>query len=195
MKKIIFFCFVLIFVFFIYLINIDNKIYYLTLGDNKGYSFYIKNYLEEKNILEKAVYNYSDSRDRITDIYLKIMNNMKSDKYYLKNSLIKTDLLSLKINIDYIYDIFNDESSNYIYNYIDDLSNDFEKLIILIRKYCKENIIFIGFGYSNGHNAYLDYLNKKFKYICNKYGVIFINDSEYLKRDIIQKIDKYLFES
>lgn len=196
MKKILFFLFVFLFVLFIYLANKDNKIYYLALGDNNDYFFYIKNYLEEKKVLEKAVYNYGDSKDRITDIYLKIMNNVKDDNYYLKNSLVKADLLSLKINIDDIYDIVGLESLDYIYNYIDDLSVDFENLVVLIRKYCKEDIIFIGFEYHGDYEKeYINYLNRKFKHICDKYSVIFVDNSKYLKDDIIQKIDKNLFES
>ena len=197
MKKILFVLFVFLFVFIIYLANMDKKVYYLALGDSSdsedNYSFFIKSYLNKKNVLEKAVYDYSDSNDRITDIYNRIISNEKSKDGTLKNSLIKADLVTLKIKIDDVYEKINDSSFIYVYDYIDDLTKDFDKLINLIRKYSKEDIMFIGYNYKNDNKderKIVAYLNKRYKEVCDKYGVIFVSDTSL----ITEKIDKYLFE-
>ena len=197
MKKLLFVLFTVLLVFVIYLANMDKKVYYLALGDSTGrdnnYSFYVKDYLNEKNVLEKAVYDYSDSDDRITDIYNRIISNEKSKEGTLKHALIKADLVTLKINIDDVYEKIDDPSFVDVYDYIDDLVKDFEKLLNLIRKYCKEDIMFIGYSYRNDNTDekdLIDYLNKRYKEVCDKYDVIFVSDTSL----IIKSIDKYLFE-
>ena len=197
MKKILFGLFTVLFVFIIYLANMDKKVFYLALGDSRGendnYSFYVKDYLKEKNVLEKAVYDYSGSNDRITDIYNRIIYNEKSKGSTIKNALIKADLVTLKINIDDVYEKIDDSSFVNVYDYIDDLAKDFEKLLNLIRKYCKEDIMFIGYRYRNDSMDEKDliiYLNKRYKEICDKYDVIFVSDTSL----ITEIIDKYLFE-
>lgn len=197
MRKILFVLFTVLFIFVIYLANMDKKVYYLALGDSTGrdnnYSFYVKDYLNEKNVLEKAVYDYSCSDDRITDIYNRIISNEKSKEGTLKHALIKADLVTLKINIDDVYEKIDDPSFVNVYDYIDDLTKDFEKLLNLIRKYCKEDIMFIGYSYRNDNTDekhLIDYLNKRYKEVCDKYDVIFVIDPSL----IIKSIDKYLFE-
>ena len=197
MKKILFGLFTILFVFIIYLANMDKEVYYLALGDStnsdNNYSFYVKDYLKEKNVLERAVYHYSGSNDRITDIYNRIIYNEKSKESTIKNALIKADLVTLKINIDDVYEKIEDSSFADVYDYIDDLTKDFDKLLNLIRKYCKEDIMFIGYSYRNDNTDekdLIDYLNKRYKEVCDKYDVIFVSDASL----ITKSIDKYLFE-
>ncbi len=194
MKKVLFVLLVFLLVFIIYLNNVDKKIYYLALGnsyDSKdNYSFYVKDYLKEKNVLEKVIYNYNGPKDRITDIYNRIISNEKSDGGTFKNSLIKADLITLKINIDDLYEKISDSSFVNVYDYIDDLTKDFDKLLNLIRKYSKEKIMFIGYSCQNTDEKIISYLNRRFKEVCKVYNVIFVEDDS----DIIRKIDKYLFE-
>ena len=197
MKKILFVLFVFLFVFVIYLANMDKKVYYLALGNSydseDNYSFYVKDYLNEKDVLEKVVYDYCDSNDRITDIYNKITSNKKSKGGTIKNSLIKADLVTIKINIDDVYEKINDSSFVDVYDYIDDLVKDFDKLLNLIRKYSKEDIMFIGYTYKNDNASEKDlisYLNKRYKEVCDRYDVVFVKNPSL----ITEKIDKYLFE-
>ena len=194
MKKISFAGITILLVFIIYLFNIDKKTYYLVLGEKDKNTLFIKNYLKEKEVLEKYNTNYANSKDRITDIYNKIINNSKSKQNTIKNSLIKADLLTLKINIDDIYEKINDSSvtKEEIYNYIDELTKDFEQLLKIIRNYCKENIFFIGFNIDN--KQINNYLNKKFKEKCKNYDIIYLKNNQQIKNTILKQIDKHLFE-
>lgn len=185
MRKLLFAILVFLLVFIIYMVNRDKKVYYLALGnsnsyvnDKENYSFYIENYLKEKKIIEKAIYDYADD-DRITSLIDKINRNEKGKFSTLKNALVKADLVSIKIDVPDLIAKLNDEYVviNEVYDYIDDLSNDLEILFNLIRVYCKEDIVFI--GYSNCyHKEIFNYLNKRFKRVCDKYDVIFIDVSD-----------------
>ena len=201
MKKILLIGLVILSVFIIYLSTMDRKVYYLSLGDNKlNYTSYIKNYLKEKEVLEKHIYQYSDNNDRITDIIRYIKSNKKYKKNTLKNSLIKADLVTLSINIDDVNTKLKDDSIIYedLYNYIDELTLDFEKLIKLMREYCKEDILFIGYynPYNKDKKEVINYLNKKYKEVCDEYNVRFINMSNNNNiKNIINTVDKSVFES
>lgn len=204
MKKFLICGLVLLSIFIIYLANMDKKVYYLALGDSsdyldgvKGYSFYVKNYLSEKGVLEKYVYEYSNHNDRITDIIRKINDNSRVKDYTLKNSLVKADLVTITINIDDIFDRINDDSVLYseVYDYIDDLTLDLEKLFKLMREYCKEDIIFIGYynSYSGEVQDVINYLNKRYREICLDYDIKFVDISKIdingnLKNEYYKKI-------
>lgn len=182
MKKLLFVFLVIFFVFVIYVANRDKKIYYLALGNSerylgkeKNYSFYIENYLKEEGIIEKAVYDYTGD-DRITSLIGKINRNERGKSSTLKNALVKADIISIKIEVPDLIAKLNDEYViiNDVYDYVDDLSVDLEKLFSVIRNYCKEDIVFI--GYPNCyHKEIFDYLNKRFKRVCDKYNIIFVD--------------------
>lgn len=182
MKKLLFVFLVIFFVFVIYMANRDKKIYYLALGNSerylgkeKNYSFYIENYLKEEGIIEKAVYDYTGD-DRITSLIGKINRNERGKSSTLKNALVKADIISIKIEVPDLIAKLNDEYViiNDVYDYVDDLSVDLEKLFSVIRNYCKEDIVFI--GYPNCyHKEIFDYLNKRFKRVCDKYNIIFVD--------------------
>ncbi len=197
MKKILVSGIVLLSVFIIYLANMDREVYYLALGDsakiiadeneNKayGYSFYVQKHLKTKGVLEKYVYEYSKSDKRITDLINDIKSNDKIKSITLKNALIKADLVTLSIRADDVFAKLKDNETFYneIYDYIDDLTSDLEKLFKLMREYCKEDIVFIGYynPYKSMNNSdiddVVDYLNKRYKEICKEYDVEFVDIS------------------
>ncbi len=225
MKKILIIGLVLLSIFLIYLTNMDKKVYYLALGDSLereyldnseiyGYSHYIKNYLKEKDLLERYSDDFAKVDTRITDIIRDINNNKKvttsKGSFSLKNALIKADLITVNISSN---DVFNKLSKdnvifNDVYDYIDNLAFDLDRLFELMREYCKEDIIMIG-----PYNPYSDvdrvdvyeYFNKKYKDVCLKYDIIYIDLSDVKKIDgesykvladrVIDKMNKNLFET
>ena len=199
MKKILLLGIVILIVFLIYLCNLDKKVYYLNLGDSlatgegaygkkiKGYSDYVKDYLKQKDLLELYVNDYATNGYRTTDLINIIQDNKKIKNYKkeitIQNSLIKADLVTLSIGANDILNKISTQNNldyNIIYNYIDDLSKDLDKLLKLIRQYCKEDIIMIGYynpyPYLNNQkvNDIFNYLNKKYKETCNNYNVTYI---------------------
>lgn len=172
----------------------DRKVYYLSLGDsgnyvfdsNKkkvhGYSYYVKDYLDEKGVLEDYVYGYSSVDKRISDIINDIKLNKKYNNYTLKNSLVKADLVTLHLNGYYLFQIIDNHSMEYdeLYEYIDVMVSDLDRLFSLIREYCKEDIIFI--GYNNPFSSsdadildVIDYIDRRFKDVCIKYEINYLS--------------------
>ena len=225
MKKVLIIGLVFLSVFLIYLANMDKKVYYVALGDSLekfylngkkvyGYSYYVKNYLKDKNLLERYSDDFARVNMRSTDIINDIISNKKvttaKGSFNLKNALIKPDLVTLNIDYSDIYNKLNDPNVIYndVYDYIDDLAYDLDNLFKLKREYCKEDIVFLGsynpFDESLEVTDVFDYLNKKYKDICLEYDVIYVDlnmvkaiNNDTLKEignKVIFKMNKNLFE-
>ena len=195
MKKIVITILVFFIVFSIYYLNINKKTYYLSLGDylafgindknkvDNSYSINIKNYY--KNNLENYI-NYSSIDDyRVMDLINDITYNKellyKNKKYKIQNLLIKANLITLSIGMnDLIY------TPNLNYDYADNLIKDIEELFILIRKYNKDKIYYLGFYNTINDNEMIEYINKKIEKICNKNKIIYVD---------ISNLDKYIVNS
>lgn len=227
MKKILIVGLVLLSIFLIYLANMDKKVYYVALGDSLekfylydeevyGYSHYIKNYLKKKNLLEKYLDDFAKVDTRSTDIIRDIKNNKKvitpKGSFSLKNALIKADLVTVNISYNDIFNKLNDSNIIYseVYDYIDDLAYDLDRLFEIMREYCKEDIVFISMYNpfdTSDENALdiLEYLNNKYKDVCMEHDIIYVDISdikeinegnlEKISNKVINKMSKNLFET
>lgn len=204
MKKILISGLVVLSIFVIYLSLMDKKVYYLSLGSLNNYSNSVKNYFNKKDLLEDYVYAFSSSEKKITDIIKDINNNKRYKDYTMKNSLVKADLVTIYIKANDVFDKLNEEDVIYgdIYDYIDELCFDLDKLLSLIRKYCKEDIILIGYynPFKNGEKSdVISYLNRKFKDVSLKYDISFVNvnsdDDKKTLDKIIEVIEKKIFDA
>ena len=210
MKKYVLIITSLILVFSIYYLNLDKKIYYLSLGDyltvgdnNNNYQQIVIEHLKSKKIFEKDVIYAKNGDYRIIDLINDIEDNKKftynGKKYTLDNALIKADLITISIGMnDLIYDKFFNNNS---YDYVDEVIKDLEKLFQLIRQYSKEKIyIFNYYGFNN--SELLKYVNNKLERLCNNYDIkiVDISDMQINSIDIKnidynlinQKMNKYL---
>ena len=199
---------IVLIIFLIYLTTIDKKIYYLSLGDylsvgitnnneTFGYSKYLKNKLKKENILETYLNDYSKEDYRITDLIKDIEDNKKikvnNHTQTLKNSLVKADIVTLSIgNNDLINKINYIDNYEEMYDYIDEMILDLEKLLKIMRQYCKEDIFLIGYyNHTNTNNiklnAVFEYLNAKTKDLCLEYKVIYIDVYKVFSKNKIYK--------
>lgn len=208
MKKILISCLIILAVFLIYLCNMDKKVYYLALGDSlangegaygkkiKGYSDYVSDYLKNKNLLETYVDDFAKSGYRTTDLTNSITENTKVRKdkkvVTLQNALIKADLVTVSIGANDILNKLNTEMPidySSLYNYIDDLGDDLEQLLSIMREYCKEDIVLVGYynpyPYLNNKNTedVFNYLNTKYKKISEEYDVVYVEISNLFKEN------------
>ena len=195
MKKIAFTILVFIVVFLIYFFNINKKTYYLSLGDylsyginnktlvDNSYSINIKNYYK-KNLGNYV--NYSSIDDyRVMDLINDINYNKEiiynNKNYKIQNLLIKANLITISIGMnDLIY------TPNLNYDYVDNLIKDVEDLFVLIRKYNKDKIYYLGFYNIINNTDIIEYINEKVEKICNKNRITFIN---------IDDLNKYIINS
>jgi len=205
MKKILVIVLIVVSVFVIYLNTIDEKIYYLSLGDSiaagvnssgtdeMGYSDYIKNYLENRDLLENYIDQFAVSGYRSIDLKRDIEDNKKitiNDKEVtLKNALIKADLVTLSIGANDFFYYINANPID-VYDHINMVIKDIESLFVVIRKYCKEEIIVIGYYTPFKEHENLDKLdtiikfaNKKLKELCEEYKMQYVDIFDMFKNN------------
>ncbi len=215
LKKIIILLTIFVLVFTIYILNVDKKIYYVALGDSLaagqnpygqiGYSYadYVSNYLSENKLLQTYTKDYAKSGYRITDILNDIDNNKKVEidgkSEGIKTILRKADLLTISIGAN---DIFNKlgitnlnidlNDKELINNSIDETLKDLEKLIQIIQKYFKKNLIIVGYynplaAYSSEYARELEpefnNLNGSMKKLATKYNSYFVEVYEIFKEN------------
>lgn len=232
-KRILLLLGLLLSIFLIYKMTIDKKIYYVALGDSLaagqnpygaigyGYSDYVSNYLKEKNILEFYTKKFAKSGYRITDLKKDIEDNKRitidNKKVAIKEALAKADLITISIGANdlfYKLSISNNMSFNIdriedMYVYIDEIIEDLDKLLKMIRTYANEDIILIGYynplvSMSSKDLEQIDtlflYANEKFKEMADKYNIyyldiysIFKKHPEYISNplDIHPSLDGY----
>jgi len=197
MKKIIFTILVFLITFLIYFFNRSEKTYYLSLGDylsyginnfntvNNSYSNNIKEYYKEnlKNYVNYSTYDDYRVMDLINDINYNKTVKYDKKEYKLQNLLIKANLITLSIGMNDL--IYKSKFETNLYEYTDDLINDIEKLLVLIRKYNKDDIYLLGF-YNVIHNdSLIEFANKRLEIICKKNKIKFVN---------IEELNKYIID-
>ena len=186
-KKIFVIVIILLSVFLIYLTTMDKKVYYLALGDSialgdgkKNYSKLIVEYLNEKNLLEEYQPGFMKDDLRITDLIRNIENNQKiamdQKEKTIKNALIKADLVTISIGNEELFYKMKTEKPNVLYDYIDEMMKDMEKLLKLIREYCKEDILISSYiSLTDEMNQYTEYANQKLQNLSKKYEIVYVN--------------------
>ena len=185
MRKFLLVFMTLLLVISIYLLNKDNKKFIFKVGDSlslsinsyniMSYDGYYKDYL--KNKLEEYII-YGEENYRIGELIRDINDNIEINNRTIQNILIKSDLVIIEIGIDELYMALNVSNK---YEYLDEMVNDMEKLINLVKKYCKEKIIIVGY-YNPTRNIenqkYVNYINEKYYDISKKYKINYLNIDE-----------------
>lgn len=192
MKKLIVLFSVIFLTFVIYKVNANNLIDYMSIGDsldlginsygNNTYSYhdYLKNYLDNNNLLHKTSFYYSKNNYKIEELLNDIKNNKEiiyNDKAYnIKKELREADLITISIGMD---ELINKIESNITSSDIDTLINNMDSLVSTIKKISSSNIILIGY-----YNPYLDnlkvskifsYINDRYKELASKYKINYID--------------------
>ena len=182
-----------ILIFLIYYLNLDQKVYVLSIGDHfiveSDYHKDIDNYLGKK--LEKSVI-YSNNGDyRIIDLINDIKDNKKftykNNQYTINNTLIKADIIFISIGMNDLR--YNKNNNNY--DYVDEVISDLDILLKLIRKYSKEKIYI--FNYYNFDNDFNNYINERLKKIADRYniGVISLDSYDNIGKTIKKSLKEF----
>ena len=195
-KIALFFSIVILLVFVIYLTTLDKEISYVAIGDyltvgvnadkksDYGYSDYVYEYLKEKHKVSEYITEFSDSTYRTTDLIRDIKDNKKvliNDKERtIKNVLIKADLLTISIGTNDVLSVLSSENTNNdIYDLLDTVLLDIVELFVLLRQYCKEDIILVGyynpFFANKKYDSAFSYMNTKVKYLSDQYNIKYVD--------------------
>ena len=204
-------------IFIIYKFNEQQLIDYMVIGDsissginsygNKtyGYNDYLKNYLDNNNLLHK--YNNYFIKNKYT--IKELLNDIKSNKnilyndknYNLKKELRESDILTISIGMDELVNILNQNKEfKYLKDDLDEMIKDMDNLIKIITSYSKANVVLI--GYYNPYNEYnkdteriFSYINDKYNTIAKKYNIKYIDIYNIIKKDksyLPNKLDYHL---
>lgn len=202
MKKIILIISAFTLVFIIYYVNLDDKVYFFSIGDyltvgnsNVNYQESVEEYLKKQDLLEKMV-NYSKTGDyRIIDLINDIENNTtfkyQGKEYTLNNALIKADVISISIGMNDL--LYNNLINDDMYEYVDEVIKDLDILFELVRKYSKEKVLIFNY-YNFSDDKLAQYTNKRLENLANKYEfkVIDISDiKDYLNEGIYPSNNYY----
>ena len=211
MKKILCLLIICLLVYTIYYFNHTDKITYISIGDslsvgidsngntNYGYSNYLANYLEDKDLLKSYNNYFSTSGTRIIDLKNKLETNwtIKKDgkSLSLKKCLREADLVTLSVGMDDIItsltlstvsveNLSNKEITTIVDKTIEELDSLFKEL----RKYAKQDIIFIGFYNPLEEEALTTerlytYLITKTKALCKNYDIEYLDIYNIFKKN------------
>ena len=187
-------------IFFIYLTTLDRKVYYLSIGDyittgmdeKFTWNQKIVKELKKKKKFEVYINEFSNMNLRTTDLIYQIKNNEKKmvngEEKSIKNALIKADLVTLSIGMnDFLYKMNLDVeefSMEELYDYVDEMSEDTDTLLRLLREYCKEDIMMTNYYVprnlnSDKANKMIYYANKRLESMAEAYQIEIIDLSTY----------------
>lgn len=184
----------------------DKRVYYLSLGDSlaigqtpnntisNSYGDYVKDYLEDHEVLEFYTKKFSKAGYRSIDLLNDLKENkeitVEKKKISIKHALIKADLVTVSVGIsDLFYKLnvgteFDINQVDDIYVYVDEVIKDIDKLLLELRKSCKEQIMVLGFynpftnfspALANEVEPVIEYANGKMHDIVRKYDMTFVD--------------------
>ncbi len=196
MKKILTIIIIALAVLLIYLGFKDKDIYYLSIGDSLangvnslgvkdyGYADYVKDYLDNNDLLDNyatLTSNNKRSIDLIKDIEENVKITVGNKEKTIQNALIKADIITISIGMNDLFSNItfnNDFSTNDLYNKLDEVAIDLEKLFKLLRDYSKEEIIFVGFYNclkDEELEEFFNYANDRISKLANSYNIDYLN--------------------
>lgn len=191
----------------IYLMTVNNKIYYVALGDSLaagqnpygktayGYADYVADNLKSKNKLAFYTKKFAVSGYRTVDLIHDINTNKKvlieGEEITIKHALTKADVVTISIGANDLFYKMGINSMDLAYyseidlkRYVDEVVFDIEKLVVLVQKYCKEDIILVGYynpiwhmkkSYAKEIEPVFVYANDKMKTLSEKYKVYYVD--------------------
>lgn len=209
MKKIIL-IFVLFFsCYFIYYFTYDDNVNYLVIGDSisagvnnygikvYGYSGYVKDYLNDYNMLKNYNDVFTSSSYRITDLIRMIEYNetkMVNGVEYNINKLIKdADIITLSLGMNELYYKFSVDNSN-IYNYMNSVIDEMSILLELIGRLNKKVVFVLGYYDIFNRITEINYINVKLSNIVSKNGFVYVDLASFFNNNptLIESKDSFI---
>lgn len=216
-KIIIIFSVIITLTFIIYKANANNLIDYMSIGDsfdlginsygNNTYSYrdYLKNYLNNNNLLHNTSFYYSKTNYKIEELLNDIKINKEiiyNDKTYnIKKELREADLITIAIGLDELISIIEtDNITSDIYIKVDKFIKNMEELVNNIQKISSSNIILIGYynPYSNSNKELerlFAYINDKYYAIAKKYKITYIDIYKIINQNYLPNSKDYHLNS
>ncbi len=194
LKKILVLPLILFIVALIYILNTDQKLNYVALGDSLveglnpydqiGYSYsdYVKDYLKNNNLLKFYTKEFAKSGYSSKDLLLDLKNNKSitigNQTYNIKRALRDSDLVTISIGANDIRQYLNLdnridslEEVLDVYNLINKVFDDIEEVLTEIERYAKGDILIVGYYNPFPTQSLIsqEYVDEVFSYVDKKY--------------------------
>lgn len=197
---------VLILIFFLIILILSyskmntKEINYTILGDkelfsnniiSKNFSDLIYDELNKEKTFGFYSKDFIKSDIRIVDVINCIEENDKVEDVTIQNILKRSSILLIGIGnneINYKLSKIDEKENNEknVYNYLDEVFNDFVDLINIIKNYSDSNLFVLGY-YNDTNNKnndkYYNYINQKIEIFCKKNKIEFLNLFEILNNN------------
>ena len=206
MKKVFLILILFLSCYFIYNKTIDNKLYYITIGDSLskgtneygvvsyGYNDYIKDYLKNNNFLKEYNKTFTDDDYQVADIVRIIEYNENKNNYSLNRLIKKADIITISLGMNELYYKLDKNNENF-YTYIDNMIKNYSKLLDYINNFHHYKVFILGYYNILGNsNDIFEYANHKLKEICNKNNYIYIDLSKIFNNNpnYFSKLDSFI---
>lgn len=201
MKKVFLILILFLSCYIIYNNTVDNKMYYLTIGDflskgtneygisSYGYSDFIKDYLYKTKKLKEYNKTFTDNDYRISDIVRILEYNESKNNETLNRLIKKADIITISLGMNDLY--YKLDNNQKIYTYIDNMLLEYDKILNYINKFHHNEVFILGYYNTSGQdNDIFEYANYNLKKTCDKYKFTYINLS-----DIFNNNPKYFSKS
>ena len=208
MKKIIIILFLFLLCYacyYIYNKTERTNINISSIGDTIG----VSKYLNKEKIINNYDITFTDNNNRIIDILNILENNIEINNKNIYQVLNKSDIIIISIGMNDIYYKLNNDTHE-IYTYINNMINNYEKILYKINKYNYKQVLLLGYyNITNKQNDAFMYTNYRLKKIANKYNYTYIdlnsifnnhkeylikNNNYYLNEKGIKQINKIILE-
>ena len=184
----------------------SKKINYIALGDSiaegmnekyligYGYTDYIRDYLDEKDVLGFYTKGFAHSGYRTYNLKRDLENNVEieedGEKLTIIDALKDADLVTLTIGANDFIELFSlnniDERINDIESLkdeVDDISIKVKDIIVMVQKYAKKQIIVTGYfnplpyltKYKEQTDELVKYFSEVMGNICKELGIIYVD--------------------
>ena len=174
MKKIIIILFLFLLCYtcyYIYKKTEKTTINVTSIGDNIS----IDKYLNKEKRIDNYDITFTNNDYRITDILNIFENTKEINNKNIYQVLKKTDILIISIGMNDIYYKLNNDTKE-IYTSLNNIINDYEKILNKINKYTYKQVIILGYyNTDNKQNDIFSYINYKLKQLAKDYNYTYID--------------------
>lgn len=195
MKKVFLVLILFLSCYFIYNKTIDNKVYYLTIGDSLskgtneygvvhyGYNDYVKDYLKQNKLIKNYNKVFTNNDYRIIDIIKTLEYNEMKEGYSLNRLIKQADIITMSLGMNELYYKLQKDNQN-IYTYIDNMISNYNKILNYISKFHDKKVFILGYYNVTGSNDdVFTYANYKLQEVCNKHSYTYIELSTHLSNN------------
>ena len=181
--------------FLIYKFNIQEKIYFLSLGDGlatgmtayniEGYNYndYIRDELEKKEKLEEFIHEFSKTGQTVENLITTIENNyeLKELDLTIQQALAKSSLMTIAIGIDELAS--NSLKANIPTKEKEKYLSDMKRLMKLIRNFNNKEIYLIGiYKVYNLNQEDINYINENLQQIAKENQMTYIDITNLIEK-------------